>query len=56
MIQATAAFKQSNAADSNYARAWSGLADAYVLSMDPLMVDPSMVRTVARGQSAGDPV
>jgi serine/threonine-protein kinase len=33
MIQATAAFKKSIAADSNYARAWSGLADAYVLSV-----------------------
>ena len=33
MIQATAAFKKAIAADSNYARAWSGLADAYVLSV-----------------------
>jgi eukaryotic-like serine/threonine-protein kinase len=33
MIQATAAFKQAIAADSNYARAWSGLADSYVLSV-----------------------
>ncbi|WP_411281533.1 FlgO family outer membrane protein [Gemmatimonas sp.] len=33
MIQATAAFKKSIAADSTYARAWSGLADAYVLSV-----------------------
>jgi len=33
MIQATAAFKKSIAADSNYARAWSGLADAYALSV-----------------------
>jgi serine/threonine-protein kinase len=33
MIQATAAFKKAIAADSNYARAWSGLADTYVLSV-----------------------
>ncbi len=32
MIQATTAFKQAIAADSTYARAWSGLADAYALS------------------------
>ncbi len=33
MIQATTAFKQAIAADSTYARAWSGLADAYALSV-----------------------
>ncbi len=33
MIQATAAFKKAIAADSNYALAWSGLADTYVLSV-----------------------
>ncbi|WP_310570511.1 FlgO family outer membrane protein [Gemmatimonas sp.] len=33
MIEATAAFKKAIAADSNYARAWSGLADTYVLSV-----------------------
>ena len=32
MIQATAAFRKAIAADSTYALAWSGLADAYVLS------------------------
>jgi eukaryotic-like serine/threonine-protein kinase len=32
IIQATAAFRKAIAADSTYARAWSGLADAYVLS------------------------
>jgi serine/threonine-protein kinase len=33
MIQATTAFKKAIAADSNYALAWSGLADTYVLSV-----------------------
>ena len=33
MIEATAAFKRAIAADSNYARAWSGLADSYALSV-----------------------
>ena len=33
MMQATAAFKNAIAADSSYAQAWSGLADAYVLSV-----------------------
>lgn len=33
MIQATAAFKRAIAADSTFARAWSGLADAYALSV-----------------------
>ncbi len=33
MIQATAAFKKAVAADSMFARAWSGLADAYSLSI-----------------------
>ena len=33
MIRATSAFKLAIAADANYAQAWSGLADAYVLSV-----------------------
>jgi eukaryotic-like serine/threonine-protein kinase len=33
MIRATAAFKSAIERDSNYAQAWSGLADAYVLSV-----------------------
>jgi len=33
MIQATTAFKLAIAKDSTYARAWSGLADSYVLSV-----------------------
>ncbi|HTO72651.1 MAG TPA: protein kinase, partial [Gemmatimonadales bacterium] len=33
MIDATAAFKKALALDSNYALAWSGLADSYVLSI-----------------------
>jgi TolB-like protein len=33
MVQATAAFKQAVAADPGYAQAWSGLADAYSLSV-----------------------
>ena len=32
MVRATDAFKAAIAADSNYAQAWSGLADAYTLS------------------------
>ncbi len=33
IVRATEAFKAAIAADSKYARAWSGLADAYVLSV-----------------------
>jgi serine/threonine-protein kinase len=33
MVQATAAFKNALAADSSFAQAWSGLADAYTLSI-----------------------
>ncbi len=33
MIDATVAFKRALALDSNYAQAWSGLADTYVLSI-----------------------
>ena len=33
MIDATAAFEKALALDSNYAQAWSGLADSYVLSI-----------------------
>ncbi|CAN5565824.1 hypothetical protein BH09GEM1_BH09GEM1_37690 [soil metagenome] len=33
MIEATAAFSKAIALDSSYAQAWSGLADAYVLSI-----------------------
>jgi len=54
MIDATAAFKKALALDSNYALAWSGLADSYVLSIPEEYGVPGLNRdsTLVRGEAA----
>jgi eukaryotic-like serine/threonine-protein kinase len=47
MVRATEAFRAAIAADSSYARAWSGLADAYVLSVPGEYNVPGMTPEVA---------
>jgi serine/threonine-protein kinase len=54
MIDATAAFKKALALDSNYALAWSGLADSYVLSIPEEYDVPGLNRdsTLVRAEAA----
>jgi serine/threonine-protein kinase len=54
MIDATAAFRKALALDSNYALAWSGLADSYVLSIPEEYDVPGIDRdsTLVRAEAA----
>jgi len=54
MIDATAAFRKALALDSNYALAWSGLADSYVLSIPEEYDVPGINRdsTLVRAEAA----
>jgi len=54
MIAATVAFKKALALDSNYALAWSGLADTYVLSIPEEYDVPGLNRdsTLVRAEAA----
>ena len=54
MIDATAAFRKALALDSNYALAWSGLADSYVLSIPEEYNVPGIDRdsTLVRAEAA----